>query len=228
MEPTSYSGSRRYLKFALGRISVVEMCNTCQLVSILESFDVPYSRPTVCAIHSLCNRCGHEIVKRCLTIKVHSTECNRSHGRQAIDIAFALCGPNGGIVAGGGASNRLMKRPLTEGGQEVWDYFRRLRAKAWQKAGLDPDIVWTREQAIHFCNQQPEPAIIADEPVSLWSPAEFRSSGDRLIFCLDPSAALADNRRCLDPSRSMCHCVALQNLSASTAILMDICIRLSV
>jgi hypothetical protein len=90
--------------------------------------------------------------------------------RRAIDVAFALCGPNGGIVAGGGAGDRLMKRPLTEGGQEAWQYFRRLRAKAWEKAGLDPDTVWTRDQAVQYCSQQAEPNIVIDEPGPMWSP----------------------------------------------------------
>jgi len=88
--------------------------------------------------------------------------------RKAIDIAFALCGSNGGIVAGGSDPEKLTKRPLTEGGQEAWDYFKRLRAKAWQKAGLDPDIVWTREQAVRFCNGQSEPQLVAQEHGPMW------------------------------------------------------------
>ena len=89
--------------------------------------------------------------------------------RKAIDIAFALCGSNGGIVAGGTAPDNIMKRPLTEGDKEAWDYFKRLRAKAWQKAGLDPDVVWTREQAVQYCNGQSEPQLVAQEQGPMWN-----------------------------------------------------------
>jgi hypothetical protein len=102
---------------------------------------------------------------------------NAQESRRAIDVAFALCGPNGGIVAGGGAADRLMKRPLTEGGQEAWVYFRRLRAKAWQKAGLDPDIVWTRAQAVQYCNQQPEPEMVTEDAGPMWSPSASMVEG---------------------------------------------------
>ena len=64
--------------------------------------------------------------------------------RTVIDEAFALCGPDGGIT--GEQEDELMRRPLTEGGQEAWDLIKRLRSRAWQKANLDPDIMWTREE----------------------------------------------------------------------------------
>ncbi|TKA67222.1 hypothetical protein B0A55_08777 [Friedmanniomyces simplex] len=83
--------------------------------------------------------------------------------RKALDICFALCGPHGGLVGGGTGPETTMKRPLTEGGQEAWVYFRRLRTKAWQNAGLDAEIVWTREQAVRYCNQQGEPEIVVDD-----------------------------------------------------------------
>ncbi|KAK4554558.1 hypothetical protein LTR86_008413 [Recurvomyces mirabilis] len=101
--------------------------------------------------------------------------------RKAIDIAFALCGSKGGIVAGGSGPDKIMKRPLTEGGQEAWNYFKRLRAKAWQKAGLDPDIFWTREQAVRFCNGQLEPQPGAQEHGPTWNedyPGELQDPND--------------------------------------------------
>lgn len=86
-----------------------------------------------------------------------------AESRKAIDIAFALCGPYGGIVGGGTSDGQLMQRPLTEGGREAWEYFGRLRTKAWQKAGLDPDIVWTRQQAMNYCSKQSEPEVVSRE-----------------------------------------------------------------
>ncbi|KAK3678336.1 hypothetical protein LTR78_001633 [Recurvomyces mirabilis] len=101
--------------------------------------------------------------------------------RRAIDIAFALCGSNGGIVAGGSGPENITKRPLTEGGQEAWSYFKRLRSKAWQKAGLDPDVFWTREQAVRFCNGHSEPQLVAQEHRPIWNegyPGELQDAND--------------------------------------------------
>ncbi len=71
----------------------------------------------------------------------HSAEAPRS--RAFIDQIFALSGPDGGIVHG--EDGISVQRPLREGGREAWDMLRRLRQKAWQKAGLDPDILWTEK-----------------------------------------------------------------------------------
>lgn len=71
----------------------------------------------------------------------HSVEAPRS--RAFIDQIFALSGPDGGIVHG--EDGVSVQRPLREGGREAWDMLRRLRQKAWQKAGLDPDVLWTEK-----------------------------------------------------------------------------------
>lgn len=71
----------------------------------------------------------------------HSVEAPRS--RAFIDQIFALSGPDGGIVHG--EDGISVQRPLREGGREAWDMLRRLRQKAWQKAGLDPDVLWTEK-----------------------------------------------------------------------------------
>lgn len=71
----------------------------------------------------------------------HSAEAPRS--RAFIDQIFALSGPDGGIVHG--EDGVSVQRPLREGGREAWDMLRRLRQKAWQKAGLDPDVLWTEK-----------------------------------------------------------------------------------
>lgn len=81
---------------------------------------------------------------------------------QVIDIIFALNGPTGGLVAGSGNAKNLAQRQLNEGGREAWEYLRRLRVRAWLKGGLDPDVVWTRQQAVLYCvsetEQTPDPS----------------------------------------------------------------------
>ncbi|KAK5693334.1 hypothetical protein LTR17_025085 [Elasticomyces elasticus] len=89
--------------------------------------------------------------------------------RKSVDICFALCGPYGGIVGGSRGPDMLMERPLTAGGQKAWEYFRRIRTQAWQKAGLDPAVVWTRQQAVKYCNNQAEPQVIIDQASRMWS-----------------------------------------------------------
>ncbi|KAL9097190.1 MAG: hypothetical protein Q9165_000617 [Trypethelium subeluteriae] len=71
-------------------------------------------------------------------------------GRLAIDIVFALLGRSEN-VGGSEEEDRTMRRSLTNGGPETWEYLGRLRSTAWLKAGLDPSIFWTREQATAFC-----------------------------------------------------------------------------
>lgn len=73
-----------------------------------------------------------------------SREAPRS--RAFIDKMFSMAGPDGGIVSG--EDGVSVQRPLREGGREAWDMLRNLREKAWQKAGLDPDILWTEEDQI--------------------------------------------------------------------------------
>lgn len=64
--------------------------------------------------------------------------------RTYIDQVFAMSGPDGGIVSG--EDGQSVQRPLREGGREAWTMLRRLRDRAWRKAGLDPHIYWTHEQ----------------------------------------------------------------------------------
>ena len=64
---------------------------------------------------------------------------------------FALSDQHGGIVAGADPEATAQRWPLTDGGDEVWSYLRRLRAQAWRAADVDPDVQWTRKQVIeHF------------------------------------------------------------------------------
>jgi len=74
----------------------------------------------------------------------YSPEASRS--RAFIDSILALSGPDGGVV--GGEDGISTQRPLKDGGREAWDMIRRLRQKAWQKAGLNPQILWTEQDQI--------------------------------------------------------------------------------
>ncbi|OAP64322.1 hypothetical protein AYL99_00294 [Fonsecaea erecta] len=68
-----------------------------------------------------------------------SVEAPRS--RELVDKMFELAAPGAGIV--GGPDGVTVQRPLREGGVEAWDMLRGLRSAAWQRAGLDPTVLWT-------------------------------------------------------------------------------------
>ncbi|KAI2720948.1 transcriptional regulator family: Fungal Specific TF [Penicillium roqueforti] len=74
----------------------------------------------------------------------YSPEAPKS--RAFIDSILALSGPDGGVV--GGEDGVSTQRPLKDGGREAWDMIRRLRQKAWQKAGLNPRMLWTEQDQI--------------------------------------------------------------------------------
>lgn len=88
-----------------------------------------------------------------------SPEAPRS--RALIDKIFSLSGPDGGIVSG--EDGVTVQRPLREGGREAWDMLHRLRDKAWQKAGLDSNVLWTEDDQVRVGVAKPlsEPERIA-------------------------------------------------------------------
>ena len=61
-----------------------------------------------------------------------------SVSRRFVDQILSLSGPDGGVVSGG--DDIFTQRPLRNGGREAWGMIRRLRQKAWQKAGLNPQM----------------------------------------------------------------------------------------
>ncbi|OAL20367.1 hypothetical protein AYO22_08861 [Fonsecaea multimorphosa] len=75
-----------------------------------------------------------------------SVEAPRS--RELIDEMFGLAAPGAGIV--GSADGVTVQRPLREGGTEAWDMLRGLRSAAWQRAGLDPTVLWTEADQIEL------------------------------------------------------------------------------
>jgi hypothetical protein len=93
---------------------------------------------------------------------------------RVIDITFGLHKEQHGLVSGGNHASTNLSRPLTEGGSETWAYLLKMRARAWRAIGLDPDIVWTRAEAVAVIhadierqdfscyNAQPETSDIVD------------------------------------------------------------------
>ncbi|EXJ61866.1 hypothetical protein A1O7_02296 [Cladophialophora yegresii CBS 114405] len=73
-----------------------------------------------------------------------SVEAPRS--RELVDKVVGLAAPESGIV--GGPDGYTVQRPLREGGVEAWDMLRGLRSAAWQRAGLDPTVLWTEEDQL--------------------------------------------------------------------------------
>ncbi|QSS65066.1 C6 transcription factor [Histoplasma capsulatum] len=92
--------------------------------------------------------------------------------RAFIDKIFSLSGPDGGVV--GGEDGISTSRPLRDGGREAWDMLRRLREKAWLKAGLDPSVLWT-EQA------QAEARRPTNKHIPMQIPKEGRGSTFRSL-----------------------------------------------
>ncbi|OCT49890.1 Zn(II)2Cys6 transcription factor [Cladophialophora carrionii] len=66
--------------------------------------------------------------------------------RELVDRVFGLAAPESGIV--GGSDGYTVQRPLREGGVEAGDMLRGLRSAAWQRAGLDPTVLWTEEDQL--------------------------------------------------------------------------------
>ncbi|KAL5339900.1 hypothetical protein BJX70DRAFT_362797 [Aspergillus crustosus] len=95
----------------------------------------------------------------------YSPEAPKS--RAFIDKIFSLTGPDGGVV--GGEDGISMQRPLKDGGREAWDMIRRLRQQAWQKAGLDPQKLWT-EQA------QFQAGVAVSDLSNFYGPLAYRQS----------------------------------------------------
>ncbi|KAI9730269.1 MAG: hypothetical protein M1834_006033 [Cirrosporium novae-zelandiae] len=119
----------------------------------------------------------------------HSAEASQS--RFYIDKVFSLSGPDGGIVSG--EDGVSVQRPLREGGREAWDMIRRLRHKAWRKAGLDPDLLWTEPDQVKARMREDAKA---DTPSTVAS----KSTGDTTIK-KSPESTRSDSQVTPKPSR---------------------------
>ena len=109
----------------------------------------------------------HRIMLIDLYERPYSPEAPKS--RAFIDRILALSGPDGGVV--GGEDGVSTQRPLKDGGREAWDMIRRLRQKAWQKAGLNPRMLWTEKDQIYAGVTSPaDPRADNSSPYSDLSP----------------------------------------------------------
>ncbi|KAJ5259584.1 hypothetical protein N7478_012565 [Penicillium angulare] len=102
----------------------------------------------------------------------YSPEASRS--RAFIDRVLALSGPDGGVV--GGEDGISLQRPLKDGGREAWDMIRRLRQKAWQKAGLNPRMLWTEQDQIQAGIASPAADLNGSKASLAGSPSVSTSS----------------------------------------------------
>lgn len=114
---------------------VIVTINLCMLQCTFKTFP---------AIHVESHLTRHRIMLIDLYERPNSPEAAKS--RAFIDKIFSISGPDGGVV--GGEDGITTQRPLKDGGREAWDMMRRLREKAWQKAGLDPHQLWTEQAQI--------------------------------------------------------------------------------
>ena len=87
-----------------------------------------------------------------IDLYIHPTSYEAPKSRAFIDKVFSLSGPDGGVV--GGEDGISTSRPLKDGGREAWDMMRRLREKAWLKAGLDPGVLWTEQAQAQVCSSR--------------------------------------------------------------------------
>lgn len=105
--------------------------------------------------------------------------------RAFIDKIFSLTGPDGGVV--GGEDGISTQRPLKDGGREAWDMIRRLRQNAWQKAGLDPQKLWTEQAQI-----QAGVAAAPDEPPCASDPYYANNAGSPPVAPMSSRRQLSD------------------------------------
>lgn len=94
---------------------------------------------------------------------------------QVVDEVLALCQPHGGVS--GMQDNGIMARPLSDGGDEAWVLIRRLRSKAWLKAGLDPDTLLTREEVIANARQNLHAMQMTEQPTLFTAPNPSETTG---------------------------------------------------
>lgn len=72
--------------------------------------------------------------------------------RRAIDFILALHEKSHGLVAG--SHRPAPTRPVSQEASESWALLLRLRTRAWAAAGLDPEVLWTRQEAASICLEE--------------------------------------------------------------------------
>ncbi|KGO72665.1 Signal recognition particle, SRP19 subunit [Penicillium italicum] len=149
----------------------------------------------------------------------HSPEASVSRG--FVDKILSLSGPDGGVVSGG--DDIFTQRPLRNGGREAWGMIRRLRQKAWQKAGLNPQLPWTGQDwstESDFANapyfKSMSPTTVAPPNTSAAAVTTAHSS-DRefapsLAFAHSSAATIPTQQSSVNPSTANFPDTASQNI----------------
>lgn len=140
----------------------------------------------------------------------YSPEASKS--RAFIDRILALSGPDGGVV--GGEDGVSTQRPLKDGGREAWDMIRRLRQKAWQKAGLNPQMLWTEQDQIQAGIASP-----AGEPSGPHGPFSSRPASTPGSPAMAPRQSTAPDRQVTDFNRTFYNMTRTHILPAPSASL---------
>ena len=88
-----------------------------------------------------------------------------TRSRVLLDRAFELTTADGGIATE--EDGVPVSRQVSQGGQAAWGLLRTLRAKAWRKARMDPETVWSTGTAQYHRNDEP---LFTSSPKSGVSP----------------------------------------------------------
>ncbi len=125
--------------WSAGRQCALHNCHSFlrKFISLAQDSDLETFRWTWPAMHGPMHAALIVLVD--LYERPDSVEAPRS--RELVDTVFSLSDSQAGIV--GGPNGVTAQRPLREGGVEPWDMLRGLRSAAWQRAGLDPNVLWT-------------------------------------------------------------------------------------
>lgn len=74
------------------------------------------------------------------------TSAEAADSRILVDYVFSMMEPDGGVVAED--EHAPISRQLSIGGKKAWDILRKMRRKAWARAGLDPHLVWLSSEGL--------------------------------------------------------------------------------
>ena len=150
------------------------------------SYEAPISVLTDSSIHQPL----HAIALLLLDLIQTPSSAHGAYSRRVIDIIFALSSPETGLVAGPSSGGLVMKRSLSEGGKHAWEYLRRLRLKAWQKCNADPELTWSREDAIQYCNNDGETCRTSQDPGPMWSTVSLETMSEEMEAFLSGGGAM--------------------------------------
>lgn len=73
--------------------------------------------------------------------------------RTIVDVVFTLTGRSNDTAAGQDKIHSSSAGNSNGGEGEVWQSLGRLRSKAWRAADIDPELTWTRPEAISVCDE---------------------------------------------------------------------------